>query len=78
MLLTCSISPRAAMVFNTGGLISVKVVPDRSPLEVSFTQKFTENVAGGGRARYGITVLRACFFSSVYEGCIYYSCPLSV
>ena len=39
------------MVFNTGGLISVKVVPDRSPLEVSFTQKFTENVTGGGRAR---------------------------
>jgi hypothetical protein len=31
-----------------GGLISVKVVPDRSPLEVSFTQKFTENVTGGG------------------------------
>ena len=34
------------MVFNTGSL-SVKVVPDSSPLEVSRTHKFTENNGEG-------------------------------
>ena len=41
------------MVFNTGSLISVKVVPDSSPLEVSFTRKYTENNGRGvGLAYY--------------------------